>query len=115
MSWSIVGRMPMAATTRLSPPLPSLRAKLPRCRPVLCAMYQGTSSPRSTFILATSELLSAAELAFSTSDMRALPPLTGAESGPDVTVWPEAACTLFGIALVGKKLSSQQPPWSLPR
>src|SRR5450432_2962090 len=37
-----------------SPPLPSLRAKLPRWPPVWWPRNQGTSRPRSTFILAAS-------------------------------------------------------------
>src|SRR5947208_9312692 len=78
-------------------------------------MYQGTSSPRSTFILPTSRAVRLVELAFSTGDSVVRPLAVAAVSAPEATMCPAADAALaVSMAVSGKKLSSQQPPWSVP-
>ena len=75
-------------------------------------MYQGTSSPRSTFILASSAGVSTLALASSTADSVVRPPdAATAPSAPDVMACPVCAvpCTVSSDA-AGKKFASQQPP-----
>ena len=78
-------------------------------------MYQGTSSPRSTFILPTSRELRTVELAFRTGDSVVRPLAVVAVNAPEATMCPGAdAAFEVSMAVSGKKLVSQQPPWSVP-